>query len=56
MVAIHSTKPDFEPKSGPDILSVQDLLELPNVKSVSVNPDGDLYFVVVNTYSCEEKK
>lgn len=47
---------DFAFKTGPDVFSPQDLIELPRPGSGSANPKGDLALVSVNTYSFKDKK
>ena len=47
---------DFAFKTGPDVFSPQDLIELPRPGSGVANPKGDLALVSVSTYSFKDKK
>lgn len=47
---------DFEFKSGPNIFTPKDLLELPRPGEGHANEAGDLVFVAVSRFSVTERK
>jgi hypothetical protein len=54
--AVRRNMDNFELKDGNDIFSPKKMLELPRPSPAIANEAGNLAYMVVSTYSFEEKK